>query len=289
MSNTASNNSYGIWLNSSSNNTLVSNTANSLVIGICLYDSNSNVLTSNTANSNYEGILLALSIDNVLVNNTANSIMHGIWLAESSNNTLTSNTASNNFFGILLDSSSNNTLTSNTASNNAFGIFLDSFYLYFSCDNDVTCNLVQNNTYYGIYLTGGSTGNNITWNNIVANGELQTDGSYHYQFRNSQSDGVDAINNFWGAGMNSSTIDASIYDDEEGQAEVNFHPFATEPAPCAPAPISEESPAFTTADALIALRIAVGSCPFDSHYDVSGDGQVTSLDALMIVMDARTG
>ena len=289
VSNTASNNSYGIFLNSSSNNTLVSNTANSLVIGICLWSScNSNVLVNNTANSNYEGIVLALSIDNVLVNNTANSIMHGIWLAESSNNTLTSNTASNNAFGILLDSSSNNTLTSNTASNNAFGISLDSSYLYFSCDNDVTCNLVQNNTCCGIYLTSGSIGNNIAGNNIVANGELQTDGSYHYQFENSQSDVVDAINNFWGAGMNNDTIDASIYDDEEGRAEVEFYPFATEPVPCAPAPISEESPVFTTVDAVIALEMAVGSRPLDLHWDVNGDGQVTSLDALMIFRGART-
>ncbi|MBA1343008.1 MAG: hypothetical protein C5S52_05360 [ANME-2 cluster archaeon] len=191
----------------------------------------------------------------------------------------------NNDDGINLNSSSNNTLTSNTAnSNNDDGISLKS-----SCDNDVTCNLVQNNTDCGIYLAGGSTGNNITWNNIVANGELRTDGSYHYQFDNHQSDGVDAINNFWGSGMNNDTIDASIYDDEEGRAEVEFYPFATEPVPCAPAPISEESPAFTTADALIALRIAVGSCPFDSHYDINGDGHVTSLDALMIAMGARTG
>jgi hypothetical protein len=37
------------------------------------------------------------------------------------------------------------------------------------------------------------------------------------------------------------------------------------------------------ADAVIALQIAVGSSPFDSRYDVSGDGSVTSLDALMIL------
>jgi hypothetical protein len=40
---------------------------------------------------------------------------------------------------------------------------------------------------------------------------------------------------------------------------------------------------FTTADAVTALRIAVGSLPCDLHWDVSGDGQVTSLDALMIL------
>jgi hypothetical protein len=86
--------------------------------------------------------------------------------------------------------------------------------------------------------------------------------------------------------MNNDTIDASIYD---WWAEVNFDPFETEPVPCAPAPVSEESPALTTVDAVIALRIAVGSCPLDLYWDVSGDGQVTSLDALMITMDIITG
>ena len=40
---------------------------------------------------------------------------------------------------------------------------------------------------------------------------------------------------------------------------------------------------FTTADAVTALRIAVGSLPCDLRYDVSGDNRVTSLDALMIL------
>ncbi|MEA3323802.1 MAG: FG-GAP repeat protein [Euryarchaeota archaeon] len=45
-------------------------------------------------------------------------------------------------------------------------------------------------------------------------------------------------------------------------------------------PVSEP---FTTTDAAIALRIAVGSRPPDLRWDVSGDGRVTSLDALMIL------
>ncbi|MEA3324610.1 MAG: hypothetical protein U9Q37_05655 [Euryarchaeota archaeon] len=61
---------------------------------------------------------------------------------------------------------------------------------------------------------------------------------------------------------------------------VTFYPFETEPIPCAPTP---ERPAFTTTDAVIALEIAVGSRGYDPRWDVSGDGQVTSLDALMIL------
>ena len=81
----------------------------------------------------------------------------------------------------------------------------------------------------------------------------------------SQSDDVDASNNFWGAGMNNSTIDASVHDDEEGACEVTFYPFETDPYICAPAPTPAGPPAFTTADAVIALEIAVGSRPPDLH------------------------
>jgi len=42
----------------------------------------------------------------------------------------------------------------------------------------------------------------------------------------------------------------------------------------------------STADAVIALQIAVGSREYDPRWDVSGDGRVTSLDALMILQAA---
>ena len=54
----------------------------------------------------------------------------------------------------------------------------------------------------------------------------------------------------------------------------------------ADAPHGPERPAFTTTDAVIALQIAVGSRPPDLRWDVSGDGSVTSLDALMILQAA---
>ena len=47
-----------------------------------------------------------------------------------------------------------------------------------------------------------------------------------------------------------------------------------------------ESTETVPVDAVIALQIAVGSRPCDLHWDVSGDGKVTSLDALMILQAA---
>ena len=284
MNNTANSNWYGIYLHdSSTRNTLESNTANSNKCnGIWLsYSCNSNMLMNNTANSNNDsGIILCFSDNNVLKNNTANSNNGGISLS-SDNNTLTNSTASSNNVGINLRGLCNSTITKNTANSNHWcGIWLD-----YSSNNIITCNLIQNNTRHGFFLYPGVTNNNISYNNIIENGALQGDGSYYWQFRNEQFNLVEAKCNYWGYGMNNSTIDASIYDDdEEGKGKVEFYPFETDPAPCTPTP--DEPPAFTTTDAMIALEIAVGSREYDPYWDVSGDDRVTSLDALMILQAA---
>ena len=281
--NISENNAYGdahcIYLSSSSNNTLTSNTASNNMYGsgITLSSSSNNTLANNTANSNkVHGITLSYSS-----NNASNNDYRGIYLAHSSNyNTLTNNTASNNDYGTTLSCSSNNTLTSNTANSNTdYGI-----YHYNADNNNIACNLVQGNG-QGFYLTSGSTGNNISYNNIIENGNYNTEtGGCEWQFDIEQYQPVEAKHNYWGAGMNNSTIDASIYEDAEGRwGEVAFYPFETEPVPCAPGP---KRPAFTTADAVIALQIAAGSRPPDPRWDVSGDGSVTSLDALMILQAA---
>jgi len=124
FNNTASNNNFGIYLDSScTNNTLTNNTAsNNINGGIRLYNScTNNTLTNNTANSdtNYHGIFLySLCNDNTLENNTANSNkLYGIYLHSSSDNVITSNTVNNNTnYGIYLFSASNN----NTIYNNYF-------------------------------------------------------------------------------------------------------------------------------------------------------------------------
>ena len=297
------NDGCGIYMESSSNNTLTGNTANlNDQCGILLYYSSKyntltgntanwndrwgilltssyNTLINNTANSNNDyGIWLTDSSNNTLVNNTANSNSRGIWLwPYSRNNTLTGNTANSNSRGICLTSSCNNTLQNNTASDNYYGIYIGD-----ADNNDINCNWVQKNTQNGFRLCGGSTDNSISYNNIIENGNYNaTSGDWEWQFYNDQSTPVEAKHNYWGTGMNNSTIDASIYDDEEGGwGEVEFYPFETEPVQC---PLTPEPPAFTTTDAVIALEIAVGSREYDPFWDISRDGRVTSLDALMIL------
>ena len=303
-SNTASNNNYGIYMLYSSNNTLTNNTANSNTCdGIVLDSSSSNTLKNNNVSDNSRiGIGMWDSNNNILQNSAANSnnLYGGIYLSSSSGNTLINNTASNNFFcGIFLDSSSNNTLKDNTAnSNNGSGIYLlyssrnntlqkntalnnhNGIHLWNSSNNNIVCNWVQNNTQNGFRLYDGSTGNNISYNNIIENGNYNaTSGGWEWQFYNDQSIPVEAKHNYWGAGMNNSTIDASIYDNEcEGKVE--FYPFETDPIQC---PLTTEPHVFTPADAVIALEIAVGSREYDPFWDINHDGRVTSLDALMIL------
>jgi parallel beta-helix repeat protein len=281
--NVSSNSGGGIYLRYSSNNTLTGNSAsdNKYYYGIRIMGSNNNTLTDNTATNNGYGIFMYDSNNNIIGHNNCSNNGDGIWLYYSSNNTLTSNTASNNYYGIHLYRSSSNMLANNTINSNNCGIRIDN-----ADNNHVTCNWVHHNTQYGFYLSSGSTGNNINYNNIIENGNYNTGtGGWEWQFYMGKYQPVEAKHNYWGAGMTNSTIDASIYDDEEGWGKVEFYPFETEPVQCPLTP--DEPPAFTTTDAAIALQIAAGSRPPDLRWDVSGDGSVTSLDALMILQRWR--
>ncbi|CAD6492346.1 MAG: Periplasmic copper-binding protein (NosD) [Candidatus Argoarchaeum ethanivorans] len=98
-----------------SNNTLTNNTASNNTYGIYLRSScNYNTLTNNTANSNnYYGIYLSHSSNNTLTNNTANSNnYYGIYLYYSSNNLLYHNNLINNTNHNAYDISTNQWNTS---------------------------------------------------------------------------------------------------------------------------------------------------------------------------------
>ncbi len=127
----------GIYLYSSSNNTITGNTCNNNNNGIYLYSSSDNTITGNTCNNNNNhGIRLHSSSDNTITGNTCNNNNnYGIYLSSSSNNTVTGNTCNNNNYGIRLYSSSNNTITGNTCNNNNYGIYLSS-----SSNNTITGN-----------------------------------------------------------------------------------------------------------------------------------------------------
>ena len=287
--NTASNSYCGIHLDCSDNNKLAGNNASGNDGGISMrYGSNDNTLTDNIANSNeWYGIAIDSSSNNNLANNTANTNDHyGISMYKSSSNTITGNNISDNNLagdtgsGISMYDSDNNNLKKNTVNLNDYGIRME-----YSYNNIISCNWVYENSKRGFYLSSGGMWNNISYNNIMSNGRLQSDGSYHWNFYNGQCT-VEARNNYWGT-TNLTIIDAGICDDDEGWHIVKFYPPADGPVPCAPGPeihgdVNHDGK-LSTADAVLALQMAVGSIDTDSAADVDSDGKITSLDALMII------
>ena len=197
-----------------------------------------NCIVNASVNANHVFDLGAnyVNISGFTVQNATNVFKAGIYIGTCVEHcNISNNIATNNYYGIYLESSSNSTLTNNTANSNiGYGIFLNN-----ADDNNITCNWVAHNDQRGFSLThdsgDGSTGNNISYNNIMHNGEHQLDGSYHWNFYNDQNDPVDAKHNYWVATTNE-TIDPSIYDNEDGKGEVTFYPFETIPPPCAPIP-----------------------------------------------------
>jgi len=131
--------------------------------------------------------------------------------------------------GIYLQSANRCRITDNIVTGNRIGIRLRN-----SDNNTIACNWVHHNNQAGFRLALSSTHNNINYNNIIENGIPQDDGSYRWQFSNLQLRHVNATNNYWGTD-NGSIIEASILL-EKFTHRVDYEPFLTTQAPCAPVP-----------------------------------------------------
>ena len=125
-----SNNMYGIYLYSSSNNTIVGNTVTSKSKrGIQLISSSNNTISNNVITNNYIGVGLWLSAENnaissnAIFNGTAGGV--GLYLDRSGSNTVGNNTVTNNDYGIELYWSDSNTLRNNNMTSNSynFGVY----------------------------------------------------------------------------------------------------------------------------------------------------------------------
>jgi parallel beta-helix repeat protein len=167
--NTVANNDHGIDLVSAYNNVLSDNTVTaSNGWGIYLLSSSGNVLSGNNVTSNTDyGIWLSSSSGNVLSgNNVTSNTWYGIWISSSPYTALSGNNAANNFYGIWLSHSSNCILSGNNVTNNRYGICL---YSYSSDNNTLSENSVTANNQDGIYIYG-SSGNVLSGNNVSYNG-----------------------------------------------------------------------------------------------------------------------
>ena len=155
-----------IYLYKSSNNTLSNITASGNSYGIYLTSSsNNNTLSNLNVSSNDYGIILETSSNNnTLSNLNVSNNGYGILFFSSSNNILSSLTASNNTnYGIYLTSSSNNTLTDITANiNGQYGIVLS------GSNNNITGGSFTGSTIADYYLSSAGVTNNITNTNFTA-------------------------------------------------------------------------------------------------------------------------
>jgi len=150
--NTISNNSHGIKLDDSWNNTILGNTITSnKKRGIYLDKSESNTIIDNiVASSKFSGVFFNSSINNTISNNKITDNLDGVYLIrESSNNTFIGNDISeNNNDGIYISDSSMNNLSLNTITDNAdYGIKLSESY-----NSNVFKNTILRNRRSGIVI-----------------------------------------------------------------------------------------------------------------------------------------
>jgi parallel beta-helix repeat protein len=258
----------GIYLDGTDDCKIVNNTVNSNnMIGIHMWCSKNNTLQNNTVSNNYRGI------DFEDLSGT------GIYLVHSNNNTLTGNNASNNHCGILVECSTYNRIQNTVAnSNNWYGISLWS-----SNDNTLIDNGASNNS-PGIYLWSLCNNNTIFHNNLVNNTLANASDEGGVNQWDSGSAG-NYYSDYTGADNNTDGIGDTPYP-IPGGSSVDRYPLMH--------PWTGDTPQkgdlngdnrITPADAAIALRIAA-SGGWDADADVSRDGSVTSLDALMILQAA---
>ncbi len=120
------NNYDGIYLVSSSNNTLANNIINSNNFdGISLWESSYNNISNNNINSNNnDGIYQEYSNYNIMYNNYISSNDYGIEIDQSNNNIILNNDISNSYNGILLFSSTVNMIIYNNISSNIYSVVI---------------------------------------------------------------------------------------------------------------------------------------------------------------------
>ncbi|KAF5432599.1 CASH domain-dontaining protein [Candidatus Methanophagaceae archaeon] len=202
--NNVTDNTFGIRLIYSSNNTLTNNTASNNGDCITLYSSSNNTLTNNTVHSNCSGIHLVSSCYVLIQNNTIESTGEcGIYSSFSDNNTYENNTISGSGAGILFKDCCYNSLQSNT-------IFNTSIHGAISLNHANNYNVIEYNRLYsnqkGIWFTidsGGYPANNTIRNNNISSNDYGVyfesvyNNLIYNNYFNNTNNAYDNGNNIW--------------------------------------------------------------------------------------------
>jgi parallel beta-helix repeat protein len=213
----------GIYLSSSTCNTLSRNNVTSNYYGVVLYSSSVNVLFQNIIEKSFgrnfviDGSILSDYINSVDPSNLVNgkpayyivnqddlvmdpssypSIGY-LAIVNCTGITVENMTLTNNEKGLLLAYTNNSTIIKNNFANDDYGI-----YLYSSCENAVFSNNITRNTLHGIELSFSSH-NTVLGNSITGNGV----GIYLDSSPNNQIVGNNMVGNGGGIGLDSATND----------------------------------------------------------------------------------
>ena len=191
--NTISDNEIGIYV-SKSNISLSNNDISKNSYGIHFWKSTgSQILLNNIHNNSQTGIYMHWSYDNYLNKNVIKNNVNGIDIFSSSGNIIDNNTIlRNNYKGIFLKNSSENYIQDSLIRKNGLngseeiygpGIWLEEN----SCENIIYDNQIEENQFWGIYITDDSNDNSIYHNYLWYNGLY-----WHYfkglKYRNAYDD-----------------------------------------------------------------------------------------------------
>jgi parallel beta-helix repeat protein len=292
--NNVSGSSYGLDLQSSSNNTLTGNLMfgngrNFGVSGDTDADFDNNIDTTNLVEG--KSVYYIKSISGEIFNNTTNTNAGVIYCIQCDAITIKDiSLASNGYAGIFFRKTNNSMIENVSISDNSRGVDLR-----FSSSSTLTCCTVSNNS-YGVYLSSSS--NNCLYNNYFNNTHNAYDNENNI-WNITKTAGANIVGgsylggNYWG-----DYEGEDLNDDGLGDTMLPYNYGITNGGDHLPlihvhstkGDLNSDG-TLTPADAAIALEIAAGgsaSCDAAAlaAADVSGDGCVTSLDALMILQAA---
>ena len=222
--------------------------------------------------SNYPGVGVRLcSGHNIVRDNQIHHTTGGIQIEDSSYNLIENNTIGPSILLVMGIWGDHNIITGNTfGSDTGNGWKLGGDMT--SWDKPASYNIVRGNRFAGRTSLKGS--DNLMYNNrFLGYAEMGSENTYNITktLGTNIMGGPYLGGNYW----------SDYTGNDTGKDGIGDTPHSYDLLP-----LVEYTPAYTTADAAIALSIAVGSCEYDPEMDVNNDGKVTSLDALMILQAA---
>jgi parallel beta-helix repeat protein len=201
----------GIIIENSSNDRISENSVAS-TFGIELRRANNErVSGNNMANGNWSIYLYSSSSNSIIGNSIRGSNNQGILVDFSSANSIIGNNVTNSPVDIRLDSSSNNNISGNKMANGNWGLYLNSAYSNSVIGNSITANN------YGIVLDNSS--NNGFWHNFIGNAHQVSAGG-----NNIWDDGYPSGGNYW-SDYNGTDLYSGLNQNVTGSDEIGDTPY----------------------------------------------------------------